>query len=144
MKNSSTETFKHGIAKPMLSSRLFKFRAWIRNEIMVNVLSIDFNNEFITWDDNQYDRCIPPNKCYEIESFCDIILLQFSGLKDKNGKEIYEGDIVTDGVGKYKIIYDLKLAGYQPYCIFRDDPENYCEVIGNIYENPELLKPLYH
>ena len=137
--NSPTDNIQHGIAKPMLSSRLFKFRAWIRNEIMVNVLSIDFNNEFITWDDNQYDRCIPPNKCYEIESFCDIILLQFSGLKDKNGKEIYEGDIVTDGVGKYKIIYDLKLAGYQPYCIFRDDPENYCEVIGNIYENPELL-----
>ena len=64
---------------------------------------------------------------------------QFSGLHDKNGKEIYEGDIVTDGVGKYKIVYDLKLAGYQPYCIFRDDPENYCEVLGNIYENPELI-----
>lgn len=65
---------------------------------------------------------------------------QFTGLYDKNGKEIYEGDIVTDGVVKYKIIYDLKLAGYQPYCIFRDEPENYCEVIGNIYENPDLVK----
>ena len=65
---------------------------------------------------------------------------QFTGLHDKNGKEIYEGDIVTDGVGKFKIIYDLKLAGYQPYCIFRDEPENYCEVIGNIYENPDLVK----
>ena len=65
---------------------------------------------------------------------------QYTGLKDKNDVEIYEGDIVTDGVGKYKIIYDLKLAGYQPYCIFRDDPENYCEVIGNIYENQELLE----
>ena len=70
----------------------------------------------------------------------NLIVEQFTGLHDKNGKEIYEGDIVTDGVGKYKIIYDLKLAGYQPYCIFRDDPENYCEVIGNIYENPELLE----
>ena len=69
----------------------------------------------------------------------NLIVEQFTGLHDKNGKEIYEGDIVTDGVGKYKIIYDLKLAGYQPYCIFRDDPENYCEVIGNIYENPELI-----
>lgn len=67
---------------------------------------------------------------------------QFTGLHDKNGKEIYEGDIVTDGVGKYKIIYDLKLAGYQPYCIFRDEPENYCEVIGNIYENPDLVNLL--
>ena len=65
---------------------------------------------------------------------------QFTGLHDKNGKEIYEGDIVTDGVGRYKIIYDLKLAGYQPYCIFRDEPENYCEVIGNIFDDPELVK----
>ena len=70
----------------------------------------------------------------------NLIIEQFTGLHDKNGKEIYEGDIVTDGVGKYKIIYDLKLAGYQPYCIFRDEPENYCEVIGNIYENPDLVK----
>ena len=74
------------------------------------------------------------------EKFPEMIVEQFTGLHDKNGKEIYEGDIVTDGVGKYKIIYDLKLAGYQPYCIFRDEPENYCEVLGNIYENPELLE----
>lgn len=65
---------------------------------------------------------------------------EFTGLHDKNGKEIYEGDIVTDGVGKYKIVYDLKLAGYQPYCIFRDEPENYCEVIGNVFENADLVK----
>ena len=70
----------------------------------------------------------------------NLIVEQFTGLHDKNGKEIYEGDIVTDGVGKYKIVYDLKLAGYQPYCIFRDNPENYCEVIGNVFENADLVK----
>lgn len=31
-------------SKPVLANRLFKFRAWVRNEIMVNVVSIDFNN----------------------------------------------------------------------------------------------------
>lgn len=65
-------------SKPLLSSRLFKFRAWVRNELMVNVVSIDFNNEYITWDDNQYDRCVPQNKCYEIETFDDIVLMQFT------------------------------------------------------------------
>ena len=59
------------VAKPMLANRIFKLRAWVRNQLMVNVVSIDFNNEFITWDDNQYDRCVPPNKCYEIETFDD-------------------------------------------------------------------------
>ena len=107
--------------------RIIKFRAW----------------------DKEYRRFLNGDFSLGIESgefrgkygevFTNIDISQFTGLHDKNGKEIYEGDIVTDGVGKYKIVYDLKLAGYQPYCIFRDDPENYCEVIGNIYENPELI-----
>ena len=79
-------------------------------------------------------------KHWEFTDFKEVVLMQYTGLKDKNGKEIYEGDIVTDGVGKYKIVYDLKLAGYQPYCIFRDNPENYCEVIGNVFENADLVK----
>jgi uncharacterized phage protein (TIGR01671 family) len=142
-------------SKPLLSSRLLKFRAWVRDELMVNVVSIDFNNEFITWDDNQYDRCVPPNKCYEIESFCDIILMQFSGLKDKNEKDIYEGDIVTykRSVGNWtgqtmttthKIIFTEEVNAFvmeygSSYIKLR---KHWCyeyEVIGNIFENPELL-----
>ena len=101
--------------------------------------------KFRAWDESQNYMAYQGTPDIEtiqsfIHHFGDKTLMQFTGLHDKNGKEIYEGDIVTDGVGKFKIIYDLKLAGYQPYCIFRDDPENYCEVIGNIFETPEILE----
>jgi len=122
--------------KPLLSSRLFKFRAWVRNEIMVNVVSIDFNNEFITWDDNQYDRYVPPNKCYEIETFDDIVLMQFTELKDRNEVEIYEGDIV-EMWGTKQVIEWQNYDNYQGFDIETDD--NDIVVLGNIFENPELL-----
>ena len=123
-------------SKPLLSSRLFRFRAWVRNELMVKVTSIDFNNEFITWDDNQYDRCVPPNKCYEIETFDDIILMQYTELKDRNDVEIYEGDIV-EMWGARQIIKWQNYDNYQGFDIETDD--NDIVVLGNIFENPDLL-----
>lgn len=95
---------------------------------------------------------------------CEI--MQYTGLKDKNGKEIYEGDLLSHNDKVYEVKWDGFMAAFQSENIedkvdadffnwgnvpslttsgipghFRSDMlDANCEVIGNIYENPELLK----
>ncbi len=93
---------------------------------------------------------------YRDDKLKDIVLMQCTGLKDKNGKLIYEADIV-----KYKDeVYDLCIGrikkdnahyelqyytgekyGWFSHILFKQYIKN-IEVIGNIYENPELLEQL--
>ncbi len=68
------------------------------------------------------------------------VLMQYTGLKDKNGREIYEGDIVKDeSDGMITVIkWNNECAGFVNVLYVKDSKD--IEVIGNIYENPELLE----
>ena len=74
-----------------------------------------------------------------------LIYLQYTGLKDKNGNPIYEGDIISMHNKQYNVVVEFTDYGYQGLhkqsgyyeglTTFIEDHE----IIGNIYENPELL-----
>ena len=69
-------------------------------------------------------------------------IMQYTGLHDKNGKEIYEGDICKHVSGKPEINSIEYYCGewhLEPHGLHLSDENEAVEVIGNIYENPDLL-----
>lgn len=123
--------------------RELKFRIWNNEEkIMIenkDIYAIDFRSD-IYFSSVMVDDFILNEDDYK--------LMQYTGVKDKNGKEIYEGDIVqiyyTEhdkfGSGKYTVMYteDAEWALDDYYLL--SVKYRYCKVIGNVYENKDLLK----
>lgn len=119
-----------------------KFRAWDKaTRKVLEVIEIDFQGmEILVIDHDEQEAREAVHGHYE--------LMQYTGLKDKNGVEIYEGDII-----KYSNIYvsnylwevshgraELVLKNKSAIKPLNDVNSIYLKVIGNIYEDPELLK----
>lgn len=113
----------------------FKFRVWdIRRKLYITNGTIDMRNGIFA--------------TLGFEEVKKFILEQCTGLKDKNGNLIYEGDLL-----QFKNNGAIYIIKYKPYksCAFcccagnycftlKDDSSSYVEIIGNIHENPELLE----
>ena len=138
-----------------------KFRAWLKKK-----QKMDNEIDHISWlEDELY--CIGDGITYMVSAE-DLVLMQSTGLKDKNGKEIFEGDILEIQVirmvvkfGSYEYIESSKSnghtlgvvydgLGFYVECINAADPDRISPfepktlkesyVIGNRFETPELLE----
>lgn len=143
---------------PKALSREIKFRVW-QNEWkkMYKVRSIHFNDKgdiiglHYKLTSGRIGAAVCIDTYLEIDS---VVLMQYTGLKDMHGKEIYEGDILTTKYGNVEVVYykssfTLKREGSSLIelnglsNLVDCSPIANCthnnEIIGNIYENPELL-----
>lgn len=124
-------------------NRIIKFRAWDKN-----------NKRFIESGDMLLGNIVgwKNTKEFEVGATSDFEIIQFTGLHDKNGKEIYEGDLFQVAKNRiYEVVFTTKGEYDEIQCGFglrsKDIPDfiidtyavNEGEIIGNIYENLELL-----
>jgi len=104
--------------------REFKFRCWdITQQMIYNI------------------EAGKPWKCNEGKDKI-ITIMQWTGLQDKKGKDIYEGDIMDTRYGIATVKYSEGHGGFIPFAYPSNVPDSdtETEIIGNIFENPELLK----
>jgi uncharacterized phage protein (TIGR01671 family) len=143
----------------VVGSREIKFRAWHKEYKKMLVVYVIHQGTYWEGFVKNCQGFVPPNEQY-IFRFNEAEWMQYTGLKDKNEKEIYEGDVLENDNGvKYIVIWVEQLGGFylsipnsqrgkeiiscaaskvanEPMLLFKE------AVIGNIFENPELLQTL--
>ena len=136
-----------------------KYRAWIKTEKRMffsdGILAIDYENEEIVTQQVYFENGLPDDRDIYCYDFDDIELMQSTGMVDKNGVEIFEGDVVRmrnprdrRQIGMFQVVrvanspmlglLDKKLTT-EIFNLY-EHMSNYYEVKGNIYENQELLE----
>lgn len=128
-----------------------KFRAWDKRENTMRDVAVLHFTEGGKVNYIEYRKTLPELKSYHVRN---VVLMQSTGLKDKNGVEVFQGDVVVHEEGEYsykgivlKDKYYFYIEGVNINDSFSFDDisntligETDLEVIGNIYENPELLE----
>ncbi len=132
-------------------TREIKFRVWDKvSQTMSNVHGI---TGLARDDDSEFKYIVSDNYGNGVKDWKNIELMQYTGLKDKNGKEIYEGDIIALYGFKQKeeveierdvVRWNEEEAGFWVGCAKSYDQDNpkiltNIVIVGNIHRNPELL-----
>lgn len=134
-------------------SRPIKFRAWDGNN-MIMPKEGSYYQHYVSLCGSITQRSSEGMDCFGGNDRWRVVdrlqLMQFTGLHDKNGVEIYEGDVIKDHNGVATVDYSDRFAAFRanytdPYCKWFYDynlkgERESIEVIGNIYQNPELLE----